>query len=257
MKKLVIFFSVLFFAFPVFAGTGPWMFVGLTGGAYPTLDSIATASLTDGDFAMGVDSGRFYVYVYDASSSDAEDSPQVIKPDDNTGNGRFKLVSGMDFLRDSTSGDSISLREGSSNGDNYIKLASQASRSNDNTFYLRDLAGLTYIPCPYIGSTSSSITLTTQQSIASIYYLTGTITVTLDAVANLPVGAWIKLVSTDANTKTVDPNASDRIRRDDMTAQSDGVSVTFSGAGSYVVLVRDSASGWTVDSTNTTVSQGS
>lgn len=64
----------------------------LTGGAAGALDAIAVAGIADGDIALvGTTDGNFYSYTYEASSATAESSPSVIKPDDNSGNGRWIL----------------------------------------------------------------------------------------------------------------------------------------------------------------------
>lgn len=62
----------------------------LTGGG-AALDGISYSQLADGDKAF-VDSGGIrYGFAYDSSSAASESSPDVIKPDDNTGNGRWLL----------------------------------------------------------------------------------------------------------------------------------------------------------------------
>lgn len=64
----------------------------LTGGAAGALDAIAVAGIADGDIALvGTTDGNFYSYTYESSSATAESSPTVIKPDDNSGNGRWIL----------------------------------------------------------------------------------------------------------------------------------------------------------------------
>lgn len=67
----------------------------LTGGLSGCLDDISHNSISDGDIAFVVNSAdnTFYSYYYDSSSSDAEDSPNTIQPDSNTGDGRWILSS--------------------------------------------------------------------------------------------------------------------------------------------------------------------
>ena len=67
----------------------------LTGGGAGALDAIAVTSISDNDIAIVVtsSSGITYTYEYDSSSTATESSPVIIKPDDNTGNGRWLLVS--------------------------------------------------------------------------------------------------------------------------------------------------------------------
>ena len=59
-----------------------WNATALTGGATRALDAIAISSLTDGDRAFVVASGKLYVYEFDSSATDAESSPDYIRPDD-------------------------------------------------------------------------------------------------------------------------------------------------------------------------------
>lgn len=62
----------------------------LTGGG-TALDGVSYSQLSDGDKAFVDVSDIRYGYDYDSSSSSAENSPNVIKPDDNSGNGRWIL----------------------------------------------------------------------------------------------------------------------------------------------------------------------
>lgn len=75
------------------ATAGQWGFIGLTGGVKPNLDYWKTADIANGDTAAGLDTTEnvWRVYQYDSTSSDAESVPDIIKPDDNTGNGRWLL----------------------------------------------------------------------------------------------------------------------------------------------------------------------
>jgi len=65
----------------------------LTGGGTGALDAISNEDLQDNDGAVVITDGDgSYVYTYDAESSAAEDSPNVIAPDDiGGGNGRWIL----------------------------------------------------------------------------------------------------------------------------------------------------------------------
>lgn len=66
----------------------------LTGGGASALDSIDGATLNDGDKAFVYTSGDIlYVYLLDADSGQAENSPYVISPDSNAGSKRWKLQS--------------------------------------------------------------------------------------------------------------------------------------------------------------------
>ncbi len=63
----------------------------LTGGASGALDAIDGAGLTDLDAAIVQTDGAVYFYHLDATSGAAEDSPNIIAPDDNPGTKRWVL----------------------------------------------------------------------------------------------------------------------------------------------------------------------
>lgn len=88
MKRIL--FLLLFLPCLVFADQHG--FDVLTGGATSALDGITTATITDNDIACGYSGTTWYVYHYDAASSAAESSPDVIQPDDNVGNGRWLII---------------------------------------------------------------------------------------------------------------------------------------------------------------------
>lgn len=64
---------------------------GLTGGGANDLDFISVSGISDDDMAFVIVSDVFYVYQYDSASAAAEDSPNVIKPDDAGATGRWIL----------------------------------------------------------------------------------------------------------------------------------------------------------------------
>jgi len=67
--------------------------IGYIGGAPGDLDIIPSATLDTGDVAVVTTSTVFSVHYYDATSSAAESSPDVIAPDDiGAGSGRWLLV---------------------------------------------------------------------------------------------------------------------------------------------------------------------
>jgi hypothetical protein len=70
----------------------------LIGSASGSLDSIASASLVDKDMAYVVVGGYSYVYILDDDSGIAENSPLVVKPDDEAGNKRWILQSPISSL---------------------------------------------------------------------------------------------------------------------------------------------------------------
>jgi hypothetical protein len=97
MKKLMIMLLVTICI--LFGGVAPAMAskiyaaTALTGGAAGALDAIADASLADKDGAVVfVQNGYVYYYVYDSSSTASESSPDVITPDDVSGDGRWILT---------------------------------------------------------------------------------------------------------------------------------------------------------------------
>lgn len=57
---------------------------GLTGGG-DSLDGVSSSGLTTGDSALVLAAGKVYTYLYDAADAAVESSPDVIRPDDNTG----------------------------------------------------------------------------------------------------------------------------------------------------------------------------
>lgn len=65
---------------------------GLTGGGAGALDAIDGLDLADGDGAIVVTGAFCYVYVLDADSAAAEDSPDVVAPDANAGDKRWLRV---------------------------------------------------------------------------------------------------------------------------------------------------------------------
>jgi hypothetical protein len=64
---------------------------GLTGGG-DALDGYATSALDDDDFCFTFDSSKFYVHYFDESATDAESSPTVIRPNDYSTSGVWKLL---------------------------------------------------------------------------------------------------------------------------------------------------------------------
>jgi len=76
----------------------------LTGGGTNALDGVPYASIGDDDVAFVIVGGILYFYVFDASSTDAEDVPNVIKPDDagdNSGRWILQAYERVSYLRDS------------------------------------------------------------------------------------------------------------------------------------------------------------
>lgn len=72
-------------------GIGIWHKFGLTGGGATALDGIAIAELANNDVCHVHASGTYYYYVFDADATDAESSPTLIRPDDYSTAGVWKL----------------------------------------------------------------------------------------------------------------------------------------------------------------------
>jgi hypothetical protein len=68
--------------------------IALTGGTDGAVDSIKDEVIADGDMCIAIVGGATdacYIYTFDDSSATAESSPDVIKPDNAGGNGRWIL----------------------------------------------------------------------------------------------------------------------------------------------------------------------
>lgn len=97
MKRLIIFVLIVFMLFATSVQAAKiWPASGLTGGATGDLDDYLVANLTEGDsafvFIISGTSTYVYWYLYDASGTDAEDSPNVIRPDDYSTQGNWRLA---------------------------------------------------------------------------------------------------------------------------------------------------------------------
>ena len=64
----------------------------LTGGSTDALDGQDGDTLSDGDFAMVLNNDIFYPYRLDEDSGESESSPDIITPDTNPGDKRWKLA---------------------------------------------------------------------------------------------------------------------------------------------------------------------
>ena len=76
--------------------TATWNATALTGGTTGCLDAIATASISHMDRAIVTvaysSTYHIYVFVFDATSVDAENSPYVVRPDDFSTAGTWKVL---------------------------------------------------------------------------------------------------------------------------------------------------------------------
>lgn len=81
---------------------GIYFCIELTGGGAQALDALDitatsnpnTYDLINNDIAIVTVSGRFYVYSFNASSTEAESSPDYIRPDDFSTTGVWELIGG-------------------------------------------------------------------------------------------------------------------------------------------------------------------
>lgn len=71
-----------------------WGAVDLTGGSDGDVDILSVDDIDEGDGMLVINTGSLlsYLYAYDSSSNDVESTPDVIKPDDQTGAGRWHLT---------------------------------------------------------------------------------------------------------------------------------------------------------------------
>ena len=67
----------------------------LTGGGANSLDSIDGFNLENGDAAIVFTEEETYRYVLDSINGENENSPTIIKPDSNSGDKRWVLISDM------------------------------------------------------------------------------------------------------------------------------------------------------------------
>jgi microcystin-dependent protein len=68
-----------------------YKFAKINGGATDALDSQDGDTLYDGDFAFVLTNDKFYPYLLDEDSGETESSPDIIAPDTNPGDKRWKL----------------------------------------------------------------------------------------------------------------------------------------------------------------------
>lgn len=69
-----------------------WNVTALTGGGARALDAIPSASIAHGHREIGIVARKLYIHEFDATATDAESSPDVIRPDDYTTAGVWLLV---------------------------------------------------------------------------------------------------------------------------------------------------------------------
>jgi len=136
---LVLF--LLVFAVPASAANNIWWRIGLTGGG-TALDAVTGYSDGDGAIVIQDDGGTYkgYLYRYDSvpTGSPAEDSPDVIAPDDiGAAAGRWMLVefyAKVLVVSQGTSPGQVTFYEGSGGGTNYYILTVPSTIDTNETF---------------------------------------------------------------------------------------------------------------------------
>jgi len=110
MKRIIILILGILIIFVSSAqAQSIWPATGLTGGATGDLDDYAVATLADGDggyvFVISGTTTYMYWYVFDADGTDAEITPSVIRPDDYSTQGNWRLAkltsSSFEFSKES------------------------------------------------------------------------------------------------------------------------------------------------------------
>jgi len=72
--------------------TLPWIYcTDLVGGTAGCLDAVSIDDITNKEMALVVTTTTGYIHVFDSASTDPENSPQIIEPDDADGPGRWIL----------------------------------------------------------------------------------------------------------------------------------------------------------------------
>jgi hypothetical protein len=119
-------------------------FTALTGGVTGALDKIAVADLTDGDLSFVVTGNTLYVYQFNDAATNAESSPQYIRPDDFTVDGVHYLVAGyfagLNTLPSTTPGWSfydLDATAGDVNGKIYLDCSDVGDGTEDCDIYFQ------------------------------------------------------------------------------------------------------------------------
>lgn len=97
MQKRILIFIFSIFLITAFAVSSQAenkvrAFTCLTGGTTGCLDKVSVSALTDGDISIVVVSNVFYFYEFNDGATDAEETPDFIRPDDYSTDGVWYLV---------------------------------------------------------------------------------------------------------------------------------------------------------------------
>jgi len=99
MRKFIIALILVLFSFNAYAAVDFFNRTSLTGGGTGALDAldVTNDAIDNGDKALVCSTGDCYLYNFNSSSGATESSPDVIKPDNDsgvgyTGNGRWILL---------------------------------------------------------------------------------------------------------------------------------------------------------------------
>jgi hypothetical protein len=176
-----------------------------------SLDSIADAVIQDGDLAIVIDSsGDLYFYRFNNSSTESENYPWIIQPNDAAGNGDWILTRSIVFKNDASADSYVRIYENYGNGQNYFEYKVPADIDTNHTF----IGGGWYIHA--LSVTTSDITVETDDA-KTLFYLT-IAGLTNDREIDLPAatGSGIEYIFyiLDGDVTydlRIDPNGTDRI----------------------------------------------
>ncbi len=215
-----------------------------------SLAAIAYAGLATGDQCIVIDSSLdIYFYKYDSTSTLSDNDPWVIKPTDNSGNGRWLLSRGIVLKNDDTNQSYMRLYEDYTTGQNYYELIAPSSIASNSTFYL----GRWRVTPLTLTSTSTPVTVDNTQTLyyCTITGLTGNYGLTLPAATGSGVVLRAYVVDYSASFRfIIEPNGTDRIVGTGISGtNADGDYIYVSGASTagYSITLIDAATGrWSV-----------
>lgn len=163
MKKLflVLVFMLLFAVSAMAASI--WPATGLIGGATGDLDDYAVATLSDGDggyvFIISGTTVTMYWFLFDADGTDAEDSPNVIRPDDYSTQGNWRLAKintkSLIVQKESSTAGTMGVYEANST-DTSVTGFKGASSITDNMWYVFPTADPVANQIWWFGTTTSN-----------------------------------------------------------------------------------------------------
>lgn len=284
MRKLILYLicvltAIIFVPDAVLAVTNIYGATALTGGASGALDEIDGADLADKDIALvAVQTDSLYVYVLDADSAAAENSPTVISPDTNAGDKRWLLISitAASLIASPSAAPGITGYDSDIAGAAILKIYGDANDANDAHLYFQTLQGaslVTYITLDGIleqitfakplvmgsnaisttGLLSGGIVTNTKaaaytvgadsaaEAYGGVIYVTDAAVITLPAVA---AGMSVTVVTIGAIAVSVDPDNADKMYLDGVLLDDGDKATNTSTTGDTIVFTYYSADGW-------------